>query len=90
MSADAPASPRRQPDTGLVRPSRPCPADFVDTYLKLGQDKAIEDHYRTNWRCIRRWIHECGGDELRERRYRRSGGFARPNKRSDLTALLSA
>lgn len=87
MSAARPAPARRQTDTGLVRPYRTCPADFVDVYLTLGQDKAIEEHYRTNWRCIRRWIEESGGDELRRRRYQRSGGFARPNKRSDLEAL---
>jgi len=79
----------RPHDTGLKRPYRECPADFVDVYLVLGQEKAIEEHYNTNWRCIRRWIEESGGDALRERRYRRSGGFARPNKRSNWSALLA-
>ena len=77
----------RPHDTGLIRPMRPCPDDFEEVYLALGQEKAIEEHYRTNWRCIRRWIEESGGDELRARRHARSGGFARPNKRSDLSAL---
>ena len=63
---------------------RPSPPDFVDVYLALGQEKAIEEHYNINWRYIRRWIEESGRDDLRKRRYRRSGGFARPNKRSDL------
>lgn len=80
-------SEKRRRDTGLIRPYRQCPSDFVEVYLELGQDKAIEEHYRTNWRCIRRWIEESGGDELRARRHARSGGFARPNKRSDWSAL---
>lgn len=58
---------RRQPDTGLIRPTRPCPADFRETYLAMGWD-GIEDHYRTNWRVIRRWIAEAGGDELKTAR----------------------
>lgn len=33
----------------------------------MGWD-GIEDHYRTNWRVIRRWIQEAGGDELRAAR----------------------
>jgi hypothetical protein len=31
----------------------------------MGWDRAIEEHYRTNWRCIRRWIIEEGKEELR-------------------------
>ena len=58
---------RRQPDTGLIRPTRPCPADFRETYLAMGWD-GIEDHYRTNWRVIRRWIVEAGGEELKAAR----------------------
>ena len=72
----------RPHDTGTVRPYRPCPADFRETFLSLGQSKEIEEHYRTNWRVIRRWIEECGGDALRSERYALSGGFARPEKRS--------
>lgn len=67
---------------GNTRPYRPCPADFAETFINLGQGKEIEEHYRTNWRIIVRWIEESGGDELRERRYAVSGGFARPNKRA--------
>jgi len=80
----------RPHDTGLVRPYRSCPPDFAEVYLVLGQEKAIEEHYRTNWRCIRRWIEECGGDELRAARHRRSGGFARPNKRGVLVTIAAA
>jgi hypothetical protein len=72
----------RPHDTGTVRPYRPCPADFRVTFLAMGQSKEIEDHYRTNWRVIRRWIEECGGDLLRDERYTVSGGFARPGKRA--------
>lgn len=54
-------------DTGLIRPRRPCPRDFRETYIAMGWD-GIVDHYRTNWRVIRRWIAEAGGDELRAAR----------------------
>lgn len=72
----------RKPDTGLVKPYRPAPPDFREVYLRLGQDRAIEEHYRTNWRCIRRWIEECGGDELRAERARRTGSKLKPARRS--------
>lgn len=68
-------------DTGLIRPYRPCPADFRERFLDMGQSKEIEEHYRTNWRCIARWIEECGGDDLRAERRTRSGGTARPKLR---------
>ena len=73
---------RRKPDTGLVRPYRPLPADFRETYLRLGQDKSIEEHYRTNWRVIRRWIEEAGGDELRNARSAVTGSKTKPGLRS--------
>lgn len=72
----------RPHDTGLERPYRPCPADFAERYIEFGQGKEIEEHYAANWRCIARWIEECGGEELRQRRYAVSGGFARPNRRA--------
>lgn len=56
-------TPHRKPDTGLVRPYRPKPDDFRATYIAMGWD-GIEEHYETNWRCIRRWILEEGKDEL--------------------------
>lgn len=76
----------RPHDTGMVRPYRPCPADFRAVFLVMGQSKEIEEHYRTNWRVIRRWIEEAGGDALRAERYAVSGGFARPNKRTESRA----
>lgn len=72
----------RRWDTGLQRPYRPAPADFRAVYLELGQDKAIEEYYSTNWRCIRRWIEECGGDELRAERARITGAALKPGRRS--------
>lgn len=72
----------RIPDTGLKRPYRPLPFDFRETFLRLGQSKEIEEHYRTNWRVIRRWIEEAGGEELRAARRAVSGGTARPKLRS--------
>lgn len=73
------------PDGG-TRPYRPCPADFRDVFLQLGQSKEIEEHYRTNWRVIRRWIEECGGDKLRADRRKVSGGTPRPNLRAESRA----
>ena len=57
----------RTHDTGLIKPYRPCPSDFRARFLEMGWD-GIEDHYRTNWRCVRRWIAESGGDELKQAR----------------------
>ena len=72
----------RKHDTGTVQPYRPCPPDFRERYLEMGQSKEIEEHYRTNWRCIRRWIEESGGEELRAARREVSGGTARPRLRA--------
>jgi hypothetical protein len=47
----------------------------------MGWD-GIADHYRTNWRVIRRWIEECGGEALREERAQLSGYRTRPDIRS--------
>lgn len=63
----------RPHDTGLIRPYRPCPADFRERFLELGQSKEIEEHYRTNWRVITRWIEEAGGEELRRERFKIAG-----------------
>lgn len=54
---------KRRPDTGLIRPYRPKPADFREVYIAIGWD-GIEDHYQTNWRVIRRWIDEEGREGL--------------------------
>lgn len=72
----------RRHDTGLVRPYRPCPDDFRDRFLEMGQSKEIEEHYRTNWRVIFRWIELSGGEVLRAERRERSGGTARPMRRA--------
>lgn len=71
----------RTPDTGLIRPYRPLPDDFRERYIEMGWD-GIDEHYRTNWRVIRRWIEEAGGEELRAARRERSGGTAKPHLRS--------
>lgn len=54
---------KRVPDTGLVRPYRPRPADFRETYIRMGWE-GIDEHYQTNWRVIRRWILEQIADDL--------------------------
>lgn len=61
-----PAAQRRW-DTGLERPRRPCPRDFRERYIELGWE-TIAEHYRANWRCVRRWIDETGREELRQAR----------------------
>lgn len=82
--ADALAPPTRKWDTGLQKPYRELPGDFREVFLRLGQDRAIEDHYRTNWRVIRRWIEEAGGDALRAERAAITGSALKPAKRSGL------
>lgn len=57
------ARPPRRNDTGLVRPYRPKPDDFRDRYIEMGWD-GLDEHYRCNWRCIRRWIDEEGREDL--------------------------
>lgn len=73
------------PDGG-TRPYRPLPSDFREVFLQLGQSKEIEEHYHTNWRVIRRWIEEAGGEELRAERREVSGGTARPSLRAESRA----
>jgi hypothetical protein len=70
----------RAHDTGLIRPYRPCPPDFRERFLEMGWD-GIDEHYRTNWRVIYRWIEQCGGEALRAERRALSGGTARPKLR---------
>ncbi len=53
---------------GSCRPYRPMPSDFAEMYVRLGWGRALTDHYRTNDRCILRWIEQCGGGELRAKR----------------------
>lgn len=53
----------RPHDTGLIRPYRPKPACFRDTYIRIGWD-GIEEYYNTNWRVIRRWIEDEGRPSL--------------------------
>ncbi|WP_156416975.1 hypothetical protein [Sphingopyxis sp. H050] len=52
---------------GRERPYRTCPADFRQTYIRMGWD-GIMEHYATNWRVVARWIDETGRTELREAR----------------------
>ncbi len=82
MPDQSPPRTSRRPDTGMKKPYRPAPADFRETYIRLGWD-SIREHYRTNDRCIARWIEECGGDELRRERLQVTGVALRPDIRSD-------
>lgn len=57
----------RRHDTGLIRPYRPVPPDFFEVYVRMGWD-GLDEHYRTNWRVIRRWITLVGREKLRKAR----------------------
>lgn len=77
--------PKRKPDTGLIRPYRPVPANFVEVYLRNGwdgPDGPIEEIFNTNWRVIARWIELSGGDDLRAARSAITGQPQRPHRRS--------
>ena len=67
---------------GARRPTRECPPDFRERFLEFGQSKELEEHYATNWRCIVRWIEECGGDALRAQRRKVTDATARPKLRA--------
>ena len=65
------AKPLRYPRESLpgrVRPMRPCPADFRETYLRIGWAREMMEHYCAGWPVIARWIDEAGGDVLRSAR----------------------
>ena len=49
---------------GHVRPwaTRPLPDDFRARYLEMGWE--CQWYFGTNWRVMRRWIDEAGGEEL--------------------------
>lgn len=72
----------RKPDTGLIRPYRSAPPNFREAFLRLGFSKELREELRTNDRCIKRWIEENGGDELRAERARISGSSLKPHRRS--------
>ncbi len=92
LSADTAPTlrPYRDYRGGTRKPYRPAPADFREVYLQLGWDRKIEEHYRASWQTIRRWIDECGGDELRQARAAVSGYRVRPDIRSKLPTYVEA
>ena len=61
---------------GFVRPYRACPTDFRERFLEMGWD-GIAEHYRASWRCVLRWIEECGGETLRAERRKITGATPR-------------
>lgn len=75
---------------GTRKPYRPAPADFREVYLRMGWDRKIEEHYRAHWQTIRRWIEECGGEELRQARAAITGYRVRPDIRSRLPSYAEA
>lgn len=48
---------------GATKPYRPVPADFFEIYVAMGWD-GLDEHYRTNWRVLRRWIELTGRARL--------------------------
>lgn len=71
---------------GNKKPYRPLPADFRERFLEMGWSKEIQEHYHTNWRVIRRWIEEAGGEELRACRSQITGAPVRPLLRTEARA----
>lgn len=43
--------------------SKPCPADFVVVYVKIGR-LACEQHYSVGDNTVTRWLDECGKERL--------------------------
>jgi hypothetical protein len=43
------------------------PADFPDMFVLLGWE-AIEDHYTAGQRAIKRWLRQCGEEDILTRR----------------------
>jgi hypothetical protein len=74
--------PKRKWDTGMIRPYRPVPAGFREAYLRLGYSKELREEFRTNDRCLARWIEECGGEVLRQERSAITGSALKPHRRS--------
>jgi hypothetical protein len=70
----------------MVRPQRPCPRDFRETYIRFGWD-GLEDRFHANSRTITRWIEESGGDELRQARAAVTGRPPQPQRRSKRYAV---
>lgn len=73
---------RRTWDTGTVRPYRIAPPNFREAFLRLGWSKELREELRCNDRCIRRWIEESGGDDLRAARSAVTGHPVKPRNRS--------
>jgi hypothetical protein len=46
---------------------RPCPPTFADVFIRGGW-RAVESAFGAHTTCNRRWLAECGGDELLRRR----------------------
>ncbi|MET0364138.1 MAG: hypothetical protein ABW169_05750 [Sphingobium sp.] len=44
------------------------PADFRDKYIRMGFGDELREHYRTNYRALRRWVDEEGYQELHDAR----------------------
>lgn len=47
---------------------RPKPNDFRDSYIRMGFGDELREHYRTNYRALRRWVDEEGYQELHDAR----------------------
>lgn len=73
---------RSSPETPGTRPYRPCPPNFREVFLRVGWGKAIHEELNANYRCIARWIEECGGEVLRHERAAITGSTLKPHRRS--------
>lgn len=62
----------------MTKPYRVPPADFVQSFILMGWSE-IADHYRTNYRCVARWIRQAGDETLRWERCFVTGSRTKPN-----------
>jgi len=66
IEADLPPEEQSQTKNrrGRLRPYRPCPRDFRETYIRIGWQE-ICAHYHAHWTTVARWIDETGRSQLR-------------------------
>ncbi len=65
----------------MTKPYRVLPTDFAQSFILMGWTE-IEEHYRTNYRCVGRWIRQAGDDVLRWERRFVTGRRTRPELHS--------
>ncbi|MEI5687748.1 hypothetical protein [Sphingomonas kyungheensis] len=75
---------------GTRRPYRPAPIDFRETFIRIGWEDEIMEIYHASSTVIKRWIDECGGDELLDARSQVSGVRHQPQRRTKMLTYSEA